>query len=226
MLLFVDFALTISLSLLTWKEVVLHFSSWYKLIQLSYQNFPNPPAIADSMPLHEVRLTLLSWVSAWFWDVFPDIWLNVSLFFVTKGHPPSQAIVEILSELLTQSLIVLFLSPPQGLLSHEEDAVELPVVGAFNLSVTPMLEAKLVLLPTDKLPVEEEISLSLIFRLASNNAAATSIPVFNYFFNIRTPFFKLCWRNLKARYAESSNSPNLKRAYKLKLVIIWKCRIF
>ena len=42
-----------------------------------------------------------------------------------------------------------------------------------------MLEAKLVLLPTDKLPVEEEISLSLIFRLASNNAAATSIPEYD-----------------------------------------------
>jgi len=94
-------------------------------IQLSYQTFPIPPAIADSIPLHEALRTRLSW---------PLFWLNwlkwleslglatwrFSPFFARSGHPPNQAIVDNFSELETQSLIVRCLDPSHGFDSHED----------------------------------------------------------------------------------------------------------
>jgi len=85
--------------------------------------------------------------------------------------------VESCSELDTQSLIVRFLSPAQGLVSHDEDE------GVFEedavAPVCSLPEEKLELLPMDMLPVElPPLKLSFSeesFLLASRSAAATSI---------------------------------------------------
>jgi len=84
--------------------------------------------------------------------------------------------VESCSELDTQSLIVRFLSPAQGLVSHDEDE------GVFEedaVAPVSLPEEKLELLPMDMLPVElPPLKLSFSeesFLLASRSAAATSI---------------------------------------------------
>lgn len=96
------------------------------------------------------------------------------------AQPPSQASVDTFSVLDTQSLIVRFLSPAQGLLSQDDDAVFEDAVAPVSLP-----EEKLELLPMDMLPVELPfLKLSLFssesLLLASRRAAATSI-LYSYF---------------------------------------------
>jgi len=134
-----------------------------------------PPAMADSIPLHEARRVLWSagpcgLLASFPWPPGPRSPLEVRL------HPPSQVMVESFSELDTQSLIVRFLSPAQGFASHDDE-------GVFeDDAVAPVCsfpDEKLELLPMDMLPVElPPLKLSFSeesFLLASRSAAATSI---------------------------------------------------
>jgi len=156
-------------------------------IQLSYQTFPIPPAIADSIPLHEALRTRLSWPLFWL-----PFWLNwlkwleslglatwrFSPFFARSGHPPNQAIVDNFSELETQSLIVRCLDPSHGFDNHE-DVGDFVVDICCCLSWNSVFEAQLDPLPMETLPADEPndllLSLSESFLLASRRAAATSM---------------------------------------------------
>jgi len=152
--------------------------------QLSYHTLPIPPAIADSMPLHDALRTRLSWLSLCCWLKWLELllfWIwdwKLSPFFPIRGHPPNQAIVDNFSELETQSLIVRCLDPwPHGFESQEE-------VGDFVfgicccLSWNSLFEAQLEPLPMETFPVDDSkdlLSLSDSFLLASRRAAATSM---------------------------------------------------
>lgn len=130
--------------------------------------------MADSTPLQEARLlspVLSGLLTSFPWPPPPGL----PVLLDVMAQPPSQARVDTFSVLDTQSLIVRFRSPAQGLLSHDDDAVFEDAVAPVSLP-----EEKLELLPMDMFPVELPfLKLSLFssdsLLLASRSAAATSI---------------------------------------------------
>ena len=87
-----------------WTESVgICVSSSQTRAQLSYHTLPMLPAMADSTPLQDARL-----LSASLAGLLPSLaWPPGPPLVVVRDQPPSQARVELFSELDTQSLIVL-----------------------------------------------------------------------------------------------------------------------